>query len=57
VVLVDNVLWGGDVADPAVEDPATQQMRRFNDLVVADRRVESIIIPLGDGLTIARSVG
>ncbi len=54
VVLVDNVLWGGAVADPAADDEHTRLIRAFNDMVAADARVESVIVTLGDGLTIAR---
>jgi caffeoyl-CoA O-methyltransferase len=54
VVLVDNVLWGGAVFDPAAEDADTVAIRAFNDLVAADDRVESVMVPIGDGLTLAR---
>jgi caffeoyl-CoA O-methyltransferase len=54
VILVDNVLWGGAVLDPAADDESTTAIRAFNDMVAADDRVESVILPLGDGLTIAR---
>jgi caffeoyl-CoA O-methyltransferase len=54
VVLVDNVLWGGAVVDPAADDENTRAIRAFNDLVAADERVESTILTLGDGLTVAR---
>ncbi len=54
VILVDNVLWGGAVLDPAADDENTRAIRSFNDMVVADDRVESTILALGDGLTVAR---
>jgi predicted O-methyltransferase YrrM len=52
VIAVDNTLWGGSVADPAVDDPTTELIRRFNDGVVADDRFDVALLPLGDGLTL-----
>jgi len=54
LVLVDNVLWGGAVADPEVSEANTVAIRRFNDHVAADRRVDSVMLPISDGLTFAR---
>jgi caffeoyl-CoA O-methyltransferase len=54
VILVDNVLRHGRVLHPDPADPADTVMVAFNDLVVADDRVESVMIPLADGVTIAR---
>jgi caffeoyl-CoA O-methyltransferase len=54
VILVDNVLWGGAVLDPSADDDNTKAIRAFNDLVAADDRVDSTILALGDGLTVAR---
>lgn len=54
-ILADNTLWDGHVADPAYDrDHQTQGIRRFNDLVAGDERVETVILPLRDGLTILR---
>ncbi|MCA1676079.1 MAG: class I SAM-dependent methyltransferase, partial [Actinobacteria bacterium] len=53
LVVVDNVLWSGQVADPAVHDPATDAIRRFNALVHADERVRVALLPVADGLTLA----
>ncbi|MCU4185421.1 O-methyltransferase [Acidiferrimicrobium sp. IK] len=55
LILVDNVLWGGSVADPDATDSGTAAMKSFNDLVAADDRVEAMIMPIGDGLTVART--
>lgn len=55
LILVDNVLWGGSVADPAAQDAGTVAMRRFNDLVAADDRVDAMILAIGDGLLLART--
>jgi caffeoyl-CoA O-methyltransferase len=54
VILVDNVLWGGSVADPDVDDEDTAAIRRFNDQVAKDRRVECVMLPIADGLTLLR---
>jgi len=54
VILVDNTLWGGAVADPKATDDNTKAIRAFNDMVAADDRVESTILTVGDGLTLNR---
>jgi predicted O-methyltransferase YrrM len=51
IVVVDNVLRGGRVLDP--DDPDTQAIVEFNDLVRGDERVDAVMLPLADGLTIA----
>ena len=55
LILADNVLWDGKVClDPLPQDKQTLGIARFNDLVKEDRRVESVIIPLRDGLNLIR---
>jgi caffeoyl-CoA O-methyltransferase len=54
LVLVDNVLWSGNVVNRDANDANTEAIRRFNDHVAADRRVESVMLPISDGLTFAR---
>ena len=54
LVLVDNTLWGGDVADPATQDADTQAIRAINTKLVNDPRVEICLVPICDGLTMAR---
>jgi caffeoyl-CoA O-methyltransferase len=54
VVLVDNVLWSGRVADPDNHDEDTRNMRAFNDHAAADKRVDLVMLPIADGLTLAR---
>ncbi|MEX0665445.1 MAG: class I SAM-dependent methyltransferase [Acidimicrobiia bacterium] len=54
VILVDNVLWMGAVADPKVTDADTKAIRAFNDMVAADDRVDTSMIAVGDGLTLLR---
>jgi predicted O-methyltransferase YrrM len=52
-ILVDNTLWDGHVVDSAYDhDHQTQGVRRFNDYLAADLRVEKVIIPMRDGLTL-----
>ena len=54
VILVDNTLWGGAVVDANATDDNTEAIRAFNDAVVADDRVECVILTLGDGLSLLR---
>jgi predicted O-methyltransferase YrrM len=54
LIIIDNVLWHGEVADEKNNDKFTINIREFNKLVNEDSRVEQIIIPLGDGMTICR---
>ncbi len=53
LIVVDNVLWSGQVADPAIQDPATDAIRRFNAFLHADERVRLALLPVADGLTLA----
>ena len=54
-ILADNTLWDGHVTDPAYDkDHQTQGIRRFNDHIAQDPRVEQVILPLRDGLTLIR---
>ena len=55
-ILIDNVLWHGDVADPVKNDRFTNIIREFNSLIKNDDRVEKTILPLGDGLTVCRKI-
>ncbi len=56
-ILADNTLWGGKVAEsPAPTDPQSRGIMAFNDLVASDPRVETVILPLRDGLTLMRKV-
>jgi caffeoyl-CoA O-methyltransferase len=54
VIGVDNVLWGGSVTDPDANDENTRAIKAFNDFVAADERVDVVMLPLADGLTLAR---
>ncbi len=53
-LLVDNTLWSGRVVDPGDEDPDTMAIRAFNDHVAADDRVDAVLLPISDGLTLCR---
>jgi caffeoyl-CoA O-methyltransferase len=54
LILVDNVLWMGRVADPSATDASTRAIRAFNDLVATDVRVDKVMLPVSDGLTLLR---
>lgn len=54
-IIADNTLWSGKVAEDC-HDAQTDAIRRFNDLVAADSRVEKVILPLRDGMTIIRRI-
>ena len=56
-IFADNTLWDGHVIDPTYDhDSQTQGIRQFNDFVAHDKRVEKVILPLRDGLTLIRLV-
>ena len=54
LLLADNVLWSGEIADPGVTDANLTALRAFNDLVASDDRVDTVVLTAFDGLTIAR---
>ena len=54
LILIDNVLWGGSVADPDRNDPDTAALKALNRKLHGDERVDLSMLPLGDGLTLAR---
>ena len=57
IILADNTLWDGHVIEQEYQrDPQTQGIRRFNDHIANDKRVEKVIIPLRDGLTVIRKI-
>lgn len=56
LIIIDNVLWHGEVADEEKNDNFTKNMRNFNTYVHNDSRTEQIIMPIGDGLTICRKL-
>jgi caffeoyl-CoA O-methyltransferase len=54
LILVDNTLWSGDVVDP--QSAGAREIVEFNNLAAADKRVELVILPISDGLTMARKI-
>ena len=54
LIIIDNVLWHGEVTDETNVDKFTLNIREFNTYIEQDKRVEQIIIPLGDGMTVCR---
>ena len=56
LIIVDNVLWHGEVVDPKKKDKLTTVIREFNTYVNRDKRTENLIIPVGDGLTVCRKL-
>ena len=53
-ILVDNVLWDGNVVKADADDENTVAIRAFNDKVAHDDRVDTVMLPIADGLTICR---
>ncbi|XP_059305424.1 uncharacterized protein LOC132057002 isoform X2 [Lycium ferocissimum] len=54
LIVVDNVLWHGRVSDPLVSDSKTLSIRKFNETLMEDNRVDISMVPIGDGMTICR---
>ena len=53
VIVIDNVLWGGSVIDDAKHDSATEAIRAFNRKLKEDQRIELVMLPVADGMTLA----
>ena len=56
IIITDNVLWYGDVVDGSKNDKLTTKIREFNSFINKDNRVENMILPIGDGLSICRKL-
>lgn len=56
VIGIDNVLWGGSVADPTDTTASTEAIRALNAKIASDDRVEQCLVPIGDGLTLVRRI-
>jgi predicted O-methyltransferase YrrM len=54
LILIDNVFWSGRVADPAFRNPSTRAIRHLNQQLHDDQRISLSLLPIGDGLTLAR---
>ena len=55
-IIIDNVLWKGDVANTSKNDQFTKIIREFNSFIKKDDRIDKTILPLGDGVTICRKI-
>ena len=56
LIVIDNVLWHGEIVDVNNQDKLTTSIREFNTYVNEDKRVENLIIPVGDGLSVCRKL-
>ena len=56
LIIIDNVLWHGEVVDTKKQDKFTKIIREFNTYVNSDKRTENLIFPIGDGLTVCRKL-
>ena len=56
LIIIDNVLWHGEVVDKNISDKYTKNISEFNDFISKDKRVEKVIIPFGDGMTVCRKI-
>ena len=56
LIVIDNVLWHGDVIDEMKQDKLTVSIREFNSYVNSNERIENLIIPVGDGLSVCRKL-
>ena len=56
LIIIDNVLWHGEVVDKSINDKYTKNIRELNDFVSKDKRVEKVIVPFGDGMTVCRKI-
>ena len=56
LIIIDNVLWRGDVVNQKNQDSLTASIREFNSFVNEDKRTENLIFPVGDGLTVCRKL-
>ena len=54
LIVFDNVLWKGKVVDPSINDKKTSDIREFNDFIKNDKRVDTIMISIGDGMTLCQ---
>ncbi|KAI5080649.1 hypothetical protein GOP47_0003832 [Adiantum capillus-veneris] len=54
LIVIDNVLWHGKVAEPQEKDAKTESLRRFNEFIRLDTRVDVSMVPVGDGMTLCR---
>ena len=56
LVIIDNVLWHGEVVDKRINDKFTNNIRELNRFISNDKRIEKVIVPFGDGMSVCRKV-
>ena len=56
LIIIDNVLWHGEVVDKNKNDKFTKNIRDLNDYISKDNRIEKVMVPFGDGMTICRKI-
>ena len=56
LVIIDNVLWYGEVVDKRINDKFTNNIRELNTFISKDKRIEKVIVPFGDGMSVCRKV-
>ena len=56
LVIIDNVLWHGEVVDKRINDKFTKNIRELNKFISKDKRIEKVIVPFGDGMSVCRKV-
>ena len=56
LVIIDNVLWHGEVINKDINDKFTKSIRDLNDFISKDKRIEKVMVPFGDGMTVCRKV-
>ena len=56
LVIIDNVLWHGEVVDKRINDKFTKNIRELNYFISKDKRIEKVIVPFGDGMSVCRKV-
>jgi predicted O-methyltransferase YrrM len=54
LILIDNVLWDGKVADPSADDEDTRALKELNAALHGDERIDLALLPIGDGVTVVR---
>jgi len=55
-VIIDNVLWHGEVVNKDINDKITKSIRDLNDFISKDTRIEKVMVPFGDGMTVCRKI-
>ena len=56
LVIIDNVLWHGEVVNKDINDKYTKSIRDLNHFISKDKRIEKVMVPFGDGMTVCRKI-